>query len=89
MSPPSSGTGPRIVADPEVMTEAQAAAALRVHPKTLARWRRAKLIACDLSPGGRVRYQWGDLLAFRRSMRSPANAPICSHMSGEARDGIA
>ena len=77
------------MADPEVMTEAQAAAALRVHPKTLARWRRARLIACDLSPGGRVRYQWDDLLAFRRSMRSPVDAPICSHMSGERGDGIA
>lgn len=71
------------MADPDGMSEAQAAAGLRCHPKTLARWRKAGLIAHDRTPGGRVRYHWDDVLAFRRSMRIPADAPICSHLSGE------
>lgn len=65
------------------LSEAQAAQALRVHPKTIARWRRAGLIAHDRSPGGRISYLWGDVLAFRLTLRRPAGAPICSHMSGE------
>lgn len=70
--------------DPERLSEPQAAAALHAHPKTLARWRKAGLIAYDQSPGGRISYRWEDLLAFRRSLRRPALAPICSGMSGEA-----
>jgi len=71
------------VPDPEHLSEPQAAAALRAHPKTLARWRKAGLIAHDRSPGGRISYRWSDVVAFRVSLRVAANAPECSHMSGE------
>jgi hypothetical protein len=70
--------------DHEWLTEAQAAAALRIHPKTLARYRKAKRVACDRLPGGRIRYSWPDLIAFRSTWRLSADAPSCSHMSGES-----
>jgi hypothetical protein len=69
--------------DPDILSEAQAAASLRVHPKTLARWRKAKQIDHDRTPGGRISYRWSYLIAFRRRMMIAADAPICSHMSGE------
>lgn len=72
------------MADPETLTEAQAAAALRVSTKTLARWRQAGHVSFDRTPGGRIRYQWGDLLALRRTMRVSANVLVCSNKSGEA-----
>lgn len=72
------------MADPEIMTEAQAAAALRVAAKTLARWRIAgRGPGYDRTPGGRIRYRWQDLIAFRQSMRVSSQVPICSNMSGE------
>lgn len=74
----------RPVGDLDRLSEPQAAAALHAHPKTLARWRRAGVISYDRSPGGRISYRWEDLVAFRRSLHRPADAPICSHMSGES-----
>lgn len=75
------------MADAESMTEAQAAAALRVSTKTLARWRQAGKVSHDRTPGGRIRYQWADLINLRRSMRVSANVPICSNTSGENEAG--
>lgn len=72
------------MADPEIMSEAQAAAALRVSSKTLARWRQAGRVSFDRTPGGRIRYQWADLIDLRRSMRVSSNVLVRSHMSGEA-----
>ncbi len=77
------------MADPESMTEAQAAAALRVSTKTMARWRQAGRVSHDRTPGGRIRYQWADLIDLRRSMRVPADVLKCPHMSGENEPGTA
>lgn len=68
---------------PEAMSEAEAAASLRIHPKTLARWRKAGKVSYDRTPGGRVRYQFEYLLALRIGMKVSAHAPLCSHKSGE------
>ena len=69
--------------DLDVLSEPQAAAALRVSAKTLARWRHAGQVSFDRTPGGRIRYAWADLLALRRAMRVSSNVPICPHKSGE------
>ena len=71
------------------LSEGEAAAALQVHPKTLARWRRAREVAHYVTPGGRVRYRFEDLITFRASMRVARvlpNAPKCSDMSGDSGD---
>jgi predicted site-specific integrase-resolvase len=71
------------MADADVLTEPQAAAALRVSAKTLARWRQAGRVSYDCTPGGRIRYSWDDIVALRRSMRVSANVPVCANTSGE------
>jgi predicted site-specific integrase-resolvase len=70
------------MAERDYLSEPEAAAALQIHPKTLARWRKAGEVAHDLTVGGRIRYQFTDLIAPRRKMRVAADAPKRSHMSG-------
>jgi len=72
------------VADPGILSEPEAAAALRVSAKTLARWRTAGKVSYNRTPGGRIRYTWDDLLALRISMRVSSQVPVCPHMSGES-----
>lgn len=71
------------------LTEAEAAAALRIHPKTLARWRRSGAVAHYVSPGGRIGYRFEDLVALRATMRVLPCAPKCSNMSGEPESAAA
>lgn len=66
------------------LTEEQAAAAVRVSARTLARWRSAGRVSYERTPGGRIRYSWDDLVALRRSMQVAANVSTCPDMSGEA-----
>lgn len=73
----------------DVMTEAQAAASLRVHPKTLARWRQAGHVNYDRTPTGRIRYRWSDLVALRRQMRMLQQVPVCSTKLGEDAASVA
>lgn len=51
---------------PRLLTPAEAATALNVDPKTLARWAREGLIPCIWTPGGTRRYREDDVEAIVR-----------------------
>lgn len=51
---------------PDMLTPAEAAAFLRVHSKTLARWEKAGKVRCVFTAGGHRRYAKEDLAAFAR-----------------------
>lgn len=51
------------------LSEPQAARILQVSDRTLRRWRAAGRVTFYQSPGGRISYDLGDLVAFRQSMR--------------------
>lgn len=72
------------MSDPGILSEPQAAAALRVSAKTLKRWRFAGKVAYNRSPGGRIHYTWDDLLQLRRAMKMGLQVLNCPHMSGES-----
>lgn len=56
------------MADPLGMTEAQAARALGVHPRTLRRWRKQGAVGYSLTPGGRPRYTAEDIRRLINAM---------------------
>lgn len=73
------------MADP-LLTEAQVAAHVRVHPRTVRRWRMAGLVTYERTPGGRIRYTLDDLILLQSRMhveREPV--PTCPPMPGERR----
>lgn len=49
----------------ELFDEKAAARVLNVHPRTLRRWRDRGLIKYLLTPTGRIRYLYSELLNFR------------------------
>ena len=65
------------------LSEPQAARILQVSDRTLRRWRAAGRVTFYQSPGGRISYDLGDLVAFRQSMRVRAidSGHGCSHIT--------
>lgn len=50
----------------ELLDEKAAARLFGVHPRTLRRWRERGLIEYVLTPTGRIRYLFSEVLALRR-----------------------
>ena len=63
----------KLVAD-AYFTEPQVAAALHVTPRTVRRWRMARRIPYERTPGGRIRYRLDDLIEITGRMRIERDA---------------
>lgn len=57
------------MAEPSEYTGDQAARLLRIHPRTLANWRRAGHIGFHRTPGGRIFYTLDQIANCRARMR--------------------
>ncbi|WP_367305067.1 helix-turn-helix domain-containing protein [Sphingomonas tagetis] len=62
----------------DVWSEEQAAQQLRVHARTLRRWRQGGKVPFCRTPGGRVRYTFEQLVQIGAEMQVPSD-PIARH----------
>lgn len=67
----------RRLTSPEILTRAEAAQALGVHPATVARWAAADILSSFRTPSGERRYRRCDVEALLNRRAVADGAPSC------------
>jgi excisionase family DNA binding protein len=75
----------RRVVGPEVLTRAEAAQALGVHPATVARWATTGVLPCFRTPSGERRYHRCDVEGF---LNCPGQANRTTPLTVSAADSV-